>query len=176
MTWTSNDNIEKFLNSRLIYNQKLFDQIVQSNLLYETNSGNLPQQEYTYVEVEPGMGNYKWIDINGNNIQELEEFELAQFQDEGLYIRVFLPNQIYLKTYQNKFSQSLVINFHKWKNSNRKFKRLLSHFSNQSQYMIDKKTNQSIENFNFNPFSIPKNGLLLDIYSLIGSTRFFLLS
>jgi len=160
MTRTSNDNVEKFLNSRLIYNQKLFDQIIQSNLLYETNSGNLPQQEYTYVEVEPGMGNYKWIDINGNNIQELEEFELAQFQDEGLYIRVFLPNQIYLKTYQNKFSQSLVINFHKWKNSNTKFKRLLSHFSNQSQYMIDKKTNQSIENFNFNPFYIPKNGLL----------------
>ena len=160
MTWTSNDNTEKFLNSRLIYNQKLFDQIVQSNLLYETNSGNLPQQEYTYVEVEPGMGNYKWIDINGNNIQELEEFELAQFQDEGLYIRVFLPNQIYLKTYQNKFSQSLVINFHKWKNSKRKFKKFLSHFSNQSQYMIDKKTNQSIENFNFNPFFIPKNGLL----------------
>ena len=160
MTWSNNDNTEKFLNSRLIYNQKLFDQIVQSNLLYETNSGNLPQQEYTYVEVEPGMGNYKWIDINGNNIQELEEFELAQFQDEGLYIRVFLPNQIYLKTYQNKFSQSLVINFHKWKNSNRKFKKFLSHFSNQSQYMIDKKTNQSIETFNFNPFSIPKNGLL----------------
>ena len=160
MTWSNNDNTEKFLNSRLIYNQKLFDQIVQSNLLYETNSGNLPQQEYTYVEVEPGMGNYKWIDINGNNIQELEEFELAQFQDEGLYIRVFLPNQIYLKTYQNKFSQSLVINFHKWKNSNRKFKKFLSHFSNQSQYMIDKKTNQSIESFNFNPFSIPKNGLL----------------
>ena len=160
MTWSNNDNTEKFLNSRLIYNQKLFDQIVQSNLLYETNSGNLPQQEYTYVEVEPGMGNYKWIDINGNNIQELEEFELAQFQDEGLYIRVFLPNQIYLKTYQNKFSQSLVINFHKWKNSNRKFKKFLSHFSNQSQYMIDKKTNQSIDTFNFNPFSIPKNGLL----------------
>ena len=90
-------NIVSNLDVKRTY-QKLFDQIIQSNLLYETNSGNLPQQEYTYVEVEPGMGNYKWIDINGNNIQELEEFELAQFQDEGLYIRVFLPNQIYLKT------------------------------------------------------------------------------
>ena len=152
--------IEKYLNSRLIYNQKLFDQILQSNILYETNSGNLPQQEYTYVEVEPGLGNYKWIDINGNGIQELEEFELAQFQDEGLYIRVFLPNQIYINTYQNRFSQSFILNFHKWNNSKRKFKKFLSHFSNQSQYMIDKKTNQDIESFNFNPFYIPVNGLL----------------
>jgi hypothetical protein len=129
-------------------------------LLYETNSGNLPQQEFTYIQVEPGLGHYKWIDINDNGIQELEEFELAQFQDEGLYIRVFLPNQIYLKTYQNRFSQSLAINFHKWKNSQKKFKKFLSHFSNQSQYMIDKKTNQDIEDFNFNPFYLPTDGLL----------------
>ena len=153
-------NIDKYLNSRLIYNQKLFDQIVQSNMLYETNSGNLPQQEYTYVEVEPGLGSYKWIDINNNGIQELEEFELAQFQDEGLYIRVFLPNQIYINTYQNRFSQSLIVNFHKWSNSEKKFRKILSHFSNQSQYIIDKKTNQDIESFNFNPFYIPVNGLL----------------
>ena len=153
-------NIDKYLNSRLIYNRKLFDQILQSNLLYETNSGNLPQQEYTYVQVEPGLGSYKWIDINGNGIQELEEFELAQFQDEGLYIRVFLPNQIYINTYQNRFSQSFILNFHKWNSSERKFKKFLSHFSNQSQYMIDKRTNQDIESFNFNPFYIPVNGLL----------------
>ena len=160
MTRAGNEKIEKFLNSRLIYNQKLFDQIIQSNFLYETNSGNLPQQEFTYIEVEQGLGHYKWIDINDNGIQELEEFELAQFQDEGLYIRVFLPNQIYLKTYQNRFSQSLAINFYKWKNSEKKFKKLLSHFSNQAQYMIDKKTNQNIEDFNFNPFYLPTSGLL----------------
>ena len=172
MTRTSNDKIEKFLNSRLIYNQKLFDEILQSNLLYETNSGNLPQQEFTYVQVEPGLGNYKWIDINDNGIQELEEFELAQFQDEGLYIRVFLPNQIYLKTYQNRFSQSLAINFYKWKNSQKKFKKFLSHFSNQSQYMIDKKTNQDIDSFNFNPFYLPTDGLLGLISSFKNSLHY----
>ena len=93
---------EDFLNTKLIYNQKIFKTFVDSNLFFETNSGNLPQQEFTFLEVEPGLGNYKWIDINNNGIQELEEFEIAVFEDEGRYIRVLLPNQIFIRTYQNK--------------------------------------------------------------------------
>ena len=85
-------------------NQKILKNIINSNLFYETNSGNLPQQEYTFLEVEPGLGSYKWIDVNENSIQELEEFELAIFEDEGRYIRVLLPNQIFIKTYQNKLN------------------------------------------------------------------------
>ena len=165
----SNNNAEKenFLNTRIIYNQRIFKDVIDSNLFFETNSGNLPQQEYTFLEVEPGLGNYTWIDVNDNNIQELEEFEIAVFEDEGRYIRVLLPNQIFIKTYQNKFNYSLKLNFLNWKNSNNNFREFISKFSNQFQYSVDKKTNLDINpEIEINPFQIDENGLLAYNYSL----------
>ena len=163
----SEDRKEDFLNTKLTYNQKLFKNSIDSNLFFETNSGNLPQQEFTFLEVEPGLGNYKWIDINGNNIQELEEFEIAVFEDEGRYIRVLLPNQIYVRTYQNKLNYSLNVNFIKWKNSDLGLNKFLSKISNQLQYSLDKKTNLDINpNIELIPFRIDENSLLAYNYSL----------
>tara|TARA_B100001250_G_scaffold91765_1_gene76362 strand:+ start:33 stop:1517 length:1485 start_codon:yes stop_codon:yes gene_type:complete len=163
----NNQEKEDFLNTRLVYNQRAFKNIVESNLFFETNSGNLPQQEYTFLEVEPGLGSYKWIDINGNNIQELEEFEIAVFEDEGRYIRVLLPNQIFIRTYQNKLNYSLKFNFLKWKNSGKGIKKFFSRISNQLQYSIDKKTNLDINpKIELNPFQIDENSLLAFNYSL----------
>ena len=73
---------------------------------------------------------YTWNDYNGNGIQELEEFEIAVFQDQAKYVRIFLPNQIYIKTNQNKFSQSLTLNPLQWQNE-KGFKKLLEEFDNQ---------------------------------------------
>ena len=158
---------EDFLNTKLIYNQKLFKNFIDSNLFFETNSGNLPQQEFTFLEVEPGLGTYKWIDINNNNIQELEEFEIAVFEDEGRYIRVLLPNQIFIRTYQNKLNYSFKINFLNWKNSKYRFNKFLSRISNQFQYSLDKKTNLNINpQIELNPFEIDENSLLAFNYSL----------
>jgi len=158
---------EKFLNTRVIYNQKLFKNSLDSNLFFETNSGNLPQQEFTFLEVEPGLGTYKWIDINGNNIQELEEFEIAVFEDEGRYVRVLLPNQIFIRTYQNKLNYSVKLNFLKLKNSDLGFNKFLSMISNQFQYSLDKKTNIDINpSIDINPFKIDENSLLAYNYSL----------
>ena len=79
---------QKSINSRLQYSQKLVNNLIHWNTLFETNAGRLPQQDFTYVEVEPGQGSFVWFDYNENGIQELEEFEIAQFQDEADYIRV----------------------------------------------------------------------------------------
>ena len=163
----SQNREEKFLNTKLIYNQKLFKNSFDSNLFFETNSGNLPQQEFTFLEVEPGLGTYKWIDINGNNIQELEEFEIAVFEDEGRYIRVLLPNQIFIRTYQNKLNYSLNVNFLKLKKSKLGFNKFLSKVSNQFQYTLDKKTNLDLNpKIEINPFVIDENSLLAYNYSL----------
>lgn len=143
---------ENSLNSRLQYNQKLFKNIVQSNTVFETNSGFLPQQDFTYVEVEPGQGTYTWIDYNENGIQELEEFEIAQFQDQGTYIRVLLPNRVFIRTHQNRFSQTLTINPAQWRVSEERSKKFWSRFYNQTSYLIDRKIRRNGSNFNLNPF------------------------
>ena len=143
---------EQSINSRLQFNQKLFKQIVQWNTIFETNSGTLPQQDFTYVEVEAGQGTYTWIDYNENGIQELEEFEIAQFQDQGKYIRVLLPNRIFIKTHQNRLSQTLTVNPSQWAVSESKPQKFWSHFYNQTSYLIDRKIKRDGNSFNLNPF------------------------
>ena len=144
---------EQSLNSRLNFNQKLFNNLIFWNTSFETNSGTLPQQDFTYVEVEAGQGAYTWIDYNENGIQELNEFEIAQFADQGSYIRVLLPNQVFVQTHQNRLSQAITINPMQWAKSENKTKKFFSHFYNQTSYLIDRKFRREGNNFNLNPFA-----------------------
>lgn len=150
---------EPSLNSRVLYQDQYFNQLIQNTIAYETTSGTIAQQEFTYLEVEPGMGVYMWNDYNHNTIQELEEFEIAPFPDQAKYVRIFLPNQIFVKTHQNKFSQALNLNPIHWQNE-KGFKKILSHFYNQTAFLIERKTKRDGENFNLNPFASSYDDLL----------------
>ncbi len=151
LSFTDNRDKENSLNSRLQFSQNIFRQLFQFNTVFETNSGTLPQQEFTYVEVEAGQGAYTWIDYNENGIQELEEFEIAQFQDQGNYIRVLLPNQVFIKTHQNRFSQNLTINPQRLASGTSSSSFWLNLY-NQTSYLIDRKIRRDGNNFNLNPF------------------------
>tara|TARA_R110002111_G_scaffold120475_1_gene183695 strand:- start:718 stop:4158 length:3441 start_codon:yes stop_codon:yes gene_type:complete len=150
---------EQSLNSRLNYNQKLFKNLIILNSSFETNSGTLPQQDFTYVEVEAGQGAYTWIDYNDNGIQELNEFEIAQFTDQGSYIRVLLPNQVYVETHQNRFGQTLTINPQTWSVSENKTEQFWSHFYDQASFIVDSKKFKTGNSFNLNPFEALKDDL-----------------
>lgn len=150
---------EPSLNSRLLYNDRFFDQLIQLTTAYETTSGTIPQQEFTYLKVEPGQGVYTWIDYNGNGVQELEEFEVAQFSDQAAYVRIFLPNQVFIKTHQNKFSTSVILNGSQWQNE-KGFKKVLSYFYNQTSFLMDRKIIRGDDNFDLNPFSSNDKDLL----------------
>ena len=150
---------EPSLNSRLLYSTRFFDQLIQTTTAYENTSGTIAQQEFTYVQVEPGRGVYTWNDYNGNGIQELQEFEIAPFPDQAIFLRVFLPNQIFIKTHQNKFSEALTLNASQWQNS-KGFLKLLSYFYNQTSYLIDRKIERKGSNFDLNPFSSSDENLL----------------
>ncbi len=158
---TFKDNDEAF-NSRLLYRQQLFNNAISLSSVYETNAGTLPQQEFSYVQVEPGQGFYTWIDYNNNGIQELDEFEIAQFPDQAIYVRVLLPSINFIKTHQNKFSQSLTLNPSSWK-SKKGFKKFLSHFINQSFVLIDSQQERIGNNFNLNPFDLNDDVLGLNL-------------
>jgi hypothetical protein len=150
---------ESSLNARLAYRQRIFGDFISLQTLYETKSGSLPQQEFSYVEVDPGKGYYEWIDFNGNGIQELDEFVVAQFQDKAQYVRVLLPSISYLKTNQNKWSQSLNLNASKWRNEEG-VKKVMSHFANQTYFLIDVQKKRDDGGFNLDPFASDDEDLL----------------
>ena len=150
---------EPSLNSRVMYNDSFFKQILQVNTAYENISGSIAQQEFTYLEVNTGQGNYVWNDYNNNQIQELQEFELAPFIDQAKYVRVFLPNQIFVKTHQNKFSQSITFNPSQWQNSSN-LKKIIAHFYNQTAFAVDRKILRKSDQFSLNPFTTSDTDLL----------------
>jgi hypothetical protein len=139
------------LNSRVIYGRKFFGNKILSNTTYETNSGTIPRQDFTYLEVNPGQGTFTWIDYNGDGIQDLNEFEVAQFQDQARYVRILLPNQVFIPIHQNKFSQTITLNPISWAGENG-LRRVLSKFYNQTSYLIDRMVERRGEKFDLNPF------------------------
>lgn len=163
---------EPSLNSRILYSNRFFDQLMQLTTAYENSSGTIAQQEFTYLEVEPGQGVFMWNDYNGNGIQELQEFEVAPFPDQAKYVRVFLPNQVFIKTHQNKFSGSLTLNPMQWQNKNG-FQKFLSYFYNQTSYLIDRKIKREGGNFDLNPFGSSTDENLLGLNTAFRNSLFY---
>ncbi len=143
---------ERTINARGDYTARLAKGAITSTLFYETASGRERKREFIYIEVPPGQGVYIWIDYNGNNIMELDEFELSPFPDEANFIRVFVPVEEFVPVYSSSISHTL--NFDPavvWRNKEglRKF---VSLFSNRLNYRINNKRQGGMAWENFNPF------------------------
>ncbi len=100
---------EDFLTGSIRWYKALFNQGVQLNATYEIGSGVEPQREFQYVKVADGMGIYKWTDYNGDGIEQLDEFEQAEFIDQANYIRVYTNTVTYMKTNKNAVNFSVRI-------------------------------------------------------------------
>ena len=162
---------EKTLNSKITFNQRLFKNFVNLGTIYETSSGNVPQQDYVYVKTEPGFGYYTWLDYNNNGIQEFNEFEIAQFQDQAEYLRVPLPNLRYLPTQRAKINQSVTFNFKDW-DGEQGLKQVLSHFYNQSFVMVENEQERIGDSFLLNPFDFNEDKLVSLNFSFRNSIYF----
>lgn len=147
-------------NSQIKY-QKLFaKEVANWQTDYKISSGQIAQQDYTYVATESGQGFYTWIDYNQNNQQEIDEFEVATFADQANFLRVLLPNITYLPTQEVYWQQSLQFNFNKLKNTNKLFK-LLSYFNNRIQVLAQNAVVNKTDAFHFNPFVENNNDVVL---------------
>jgi hypothetical protein len=63
---------------------------IETDLYYEFSSERSARMERVFVRVTPGSGNYKYLgDLNGNGIQDENEFELTRF--DGDYVALVLP-------------------------------------------------------------------------------------
>ncbi|MFL5754527.1 MAG: hypothetical protein ACJ76F_14030 [Bacteroidia bacterium] len=149
------------LLSRIEYSPKLWKGFVQSNVFYEIGYGLEQKREYSYIQVAAGQGQYTWKDYNGNDIKELNEFEIAQYSDQAIYIRVFTPTNTYIKAGHDQFSGSLFLRPAVFKKeSSNGFTKFMARFVSQTAYRLDKKTTNT-SNFSFNPFDLRVNDSLL---------------
>ena len=150
---------EKTLNSRVVFNQKLFNNFVNISTIYETSSGNVARQDYIYVQTEPGLGFYTWIDYNNDGIKDFNEFEVAQFQDQANYLRLPKPNLSFIATQRAQWKQNLTINLRNW-SSKTGFKKILSKFYNQSFLTVENEQERMGNSFQLNPFDFDENSLV----------------
>ncbi len=151
-TLLTNLKPEDNLNGRIEYGLHFLKNTVSISSFYEIGSGLEVKKEFSYIEVNQGQGVYSWTDYNGNNVKELNEFEVAAFQDQASYIRVFIPTNDYIKTHYNQFNQVLNINPHRvWRNK-KGIKKFVSHFSNVFAYNINNKISESDFYNVLNPF------------------------
>lgn len=92
---------------QLEYNGNFLNKSISWGSFYSFSQGQELRREIAYLEVPRGQGNYIWIDYNENGVQELDEFELAFFNDQANYIKVFIPGNRFVPTIATKLNQTL---------------------------------------------------------------------
>ena len=163
------------LLSRLEYSPRFFSNFITTSLFYETGYGLENKKEYYFLLVAAGQGTYAWKDYNDNGIKETNEFEIAQFSDQALYIKVYTPTNQYVKVLHDQFSFSLNLRPSVFlKDSNSNALKFVSRFATQTAYRIDKKTRDDGKLFTFNPLEINlQDSLLTAINSSFRQSLFF---
>ncbi|MEI7596702.1 MAG: hypothetical protein WCK02_13210 [Bacteroidota bacterium] len=158
---------------RFEFRKRMLKGAVVSNTFYEIGTGMEQKKEYSYIEVAAGKGIYSWTDYNSNGLQELNEFDIAQYQDQANFIRIYTPTNNYIKAYTNMFNQILNLTPQLYSKSKSRAGQFISKFSTQSAYRIDRKTTG--ENlFNaFNPFlSAVEDTALVSLNSNLRNTLY----
>ncbi len=140
---------EENVLARVEYVAKFLKNAITSNTYYEIGSGLEVKKEFSYLEVQTGQGTHAYIgDVNGNGVKDLNEFDIAAFQDQANFIKIFTPTNNYVRTYTNQFNQGLFLRPEtKWANK-KGVKKMVSRFSNRTNYRISRKVSEKDEYYN----------------------------
>lgn len=162
------------LVARIEHDFKFLKGTITTSTFYEVGSGLEVKKEFSFLKVQPGQGVYQWIDSDNDSIQDLDEFVTARYQDKAEYIKVFTPTSDFVKTYNNQFNEILNLSpANVWINEHG-FKKILSLFSNQTAYRIDRKTSNNDAAKFLNPFlSQTKDTAIVTLNSSLRNTLFF---
>jgi hypothetical protein len=171
----TNEQSDKSLLGRVEYAANEWKGLLNGNVLYEIGSGQEQKLEYTYIKVPAGQGYYTWNDYNKDGIPQLNEFEVAIYEDQKTWIRVFTPTNNYVKANYIQFNYNVTLNPNLIipTNTTHQFLKFIRRFSTASLLQINKK---KISNggFEFNPFSKKLvDTSLISLNSFLTNTIYF---
>ncbi len=170
----TNQQNEESLISRANYNFSTRKGFITSNTYYEIGSGQEPRREFTYVQVPAGQGVYVHVDYNNNGIKELNEFEIAKFQYEAEYIRVYQVSTNFVRNKSTSFTEVLNINPERIWSGKKGILKTLSLFSNQTAFKTDRKVLHTQRTFFISPFDLnTTDTALITLNSTIRNTFYF---
>lgn len=169
----------KVINTNLQTTYFTKNQLFYTNFVYEVNSEQLAQKEVRFIEVNPGQGQYVWLDslFNNDGIQDIAEFQLANNPLVANYIRVVVPTRDLVPTTRASLTGNVKFDFTKlFPKSKNAFKETLRNIRLLTQLRINqnKSRDNSIASYFIditNPFA---DSSLLDAnYSLRQDLIFF---
>lgn len=163
------------LLGRVEYGLNKWKGFVVGNVLYELGAGQEQRRDFSYIEVPPGRGEFAWNDYNLDGIPQVNEFEVAVFQDQAKYIRVFTPTNQFIKANYTQFNYSINLNPGAIASSikSKRLRDLLVRFSLQSSLQIAKKEISSGKII-FDPFTSNINDTsLISLNNVAGNTLSF---
>ncbi|WP_207533527.1 hypothetical protein [Desertivirga arenae] len=164
---------ENSLLGRLDYTFSALKGFINSSIFYEIGPGREPKREFSYLEVITGQGAYAWNDYNNNGIKELNEFEIARYQDQARYIRVYQnTNEFINSTYNTVNITARITPASVWKNLDGIFK-VINRFSSQSAFKTERKLTGEKGFAAYYPLSSVEDQKLISDNTYIRNTLFF---
>ncbi len=148
------DKPENTLQGRFETRLNMFKKLITTTAYYQLATGQEQKREFSYLQVGDGNGNYVWNDYDSNDVQSLNEFELASSFDIGRanFIRQFLPVQGFIKSFSSEYNQSFRIRpINVLRKTDKSVLKFVRRFSNVSSFKIRKKVTNNEGSF-LNPF------------------------
>ncbi|TVQ15182.1 MAG: hypothetical protein EA364_02945 [Balneolaceae bacterium] len=84
------DNRSVVLQSNTLF--RPMNRFIDMLLFYEINTESRALLQETFIEVGPELGQYIWVDLNNDGVQQVDEFFPAPTPGEGIYVKQFIPS------------------------------------------------------------------------------------
>lgn len=147
------------------------------NLIYEITSEQLARRDVAYIRVNEGQGQYEWIDLDSNEVETLDEFQISTNPLRANFVRVLVPTRDLFPTTAVNFGGNLKIDFkRRLKRSKNVPKEILRNFTSITNFRVSQKKEAGgdLSSYLVNPGNLFGDSTLLDAqYTLRQDIYFF---
>ena len=78
---------------RSVTDYRPWNRFIETQFLYDANTERRPLLQEAFIEVGPELGQYIWVDLNDDGVQQVDEFFPEQSPNEGSFIKQLVPSE-----------------------------------------------------------------------------------